>query len=84
MKKLAFVNEQISFLSQDFNIYGADLLLTCPVAKLILPIFFQWFLQHEAGGNKDKENPTSGFYMKLWPILEKTLNCTQVFGVVCL
>jgi len=27
---------------------------------------------------------SSGLFMKLWPILEDALNCTQVFGVVCL
>jgi hypothetical protein len=76
-----FVNEIIIYLIQYFNIYGADL-LTCPVSEMVSP-FFQVLMSWKKKESRRKGRGQSAVFMKLWPILEKALNCTQVFGVVC-
>jgi len=81
-ENLAFVNEIISFLSQYFYLYGADLLV-CPVSKMIFP-FFQGFMPRKKSWNGPQISRPVGVFMVLWPILQNALNCTQVFCVVCL
>jgi hypothetical protein len=47
-------------------------------------LFFQVISYLEKTGTDITSGPFAGLYMKLVPILENTLNYTQVFGVVCL
>jgi hypothetical protein len=41
------------------------------------------YLYQQTPGTKYSAYPTSAFIKELWSILEKTLNFTQVFRVVC-
>jgi hypothetical protein len=51
---------------------------------MILLFFFQILFHWEKTGTDITSGPFAGLFMKLLPILENTLNYTQVFGVVCL
>jgi hypothetical protein len=61
---------------------GADLLM-CSVSKMIWS-FFQMMMSWINVDEEPTDDGTTGLVRRLWPILEKSLNCTQVFCVVCL